>query len=505
MVSKFMWSCVVLFLVVPALAGETPEEKKPGEAALRDRIEGLVARLGSEAWKERKAAEKELIRIGIPAVPALEKALKSDDPEVRVRARRALDRIRENIRPPRKVRPPGVERDEFTNKDKAKKKKPEPFPVPDPFGEDFADMIKRLLEDPFPRRDREDWKAWEKEFEKRMREGPFGKWEEKLTELLKELEKDVPGLRNWTAAEKHAFSKNGRTVEVERTAKGEVKVVLHTKDDEGRPKVERFSAPNEKIFREKHPDVYEKYVKGRLSRSPIVINPGQDPWGEWRKKVDEMLRRHRKAFDPDKIRRDMDERMRRFRREPWSFRLRGKPGSTRVFFRDGDVSVDLERTDTGRIRLILRKRDEQGRIVEDRYEEASEEAFRKKFPKIHEKYVKGKISKRGVRLEFSPRSPRIRFGARPDRSRFGITTEGVSELVRVHLNLEEGVGFIVKAVVPGSKADRAGFKKYDLVLKAGGLYVTRPSELEDKIENAEGPVEVELIRRGERMTLSVGK
>lgn len=58
------------------------------------RIEKLVAQLGSERWADREAAADELLRVGQPAVPALERALKSADREARHRARLLLDRLR---------------------------------------------------------------------------------------------------------------------------------------------------------------------------------------------------------------------------------------------------------------------------------------------------------------------------------------------------------------------------------------------------------------------------
>jgi hypothetical protein len=54
----------------------------------------LVAKLGHEDYQVREDATKQLIGMGQAAVPALEKALQSEDLEVRVRAGRALRAIR---------------------------------------------------------------------------------------------------------------------------------------------------------------------------------------------------------------------------------------------------------------------------------------------------------------------------------------------------------------------------------------------------------------------------
>jgi tetratricopeptide (TPR) repeat protein len=61
-------------------------------------LERLVAQLGSENWHEREAAAEEILRFGQHAAAALQRALKSPDPEVRYHARALLDQLR--WRPP---------------------------------------------------------------------------------------------------------------------------------------------------------------------------------------------------------------------------------------------------------------------------------------------------------------------------------------------------------------------------------------------------------------------
>lgn len=62
---------------------------------LAARIDGLVRRLGSDAYAEREAAGKELEAVGGPALDALRKAATTDeDPEVRQRAADVFKRIR---------------------------------------------------------------------------------------------------------------------------------------------------------------------------------------------------------------------------------------------------------------------------------------------------------------------------------------------------------------------------------------------------------------------------
>lgn len=80
-----------------ALAQEKVEEEPAGkQAQAGSKVESLVKQLGAESFKEREAATEELKKIGRPAVPALEEALKSEDAEVRSRAEQILKEIKES-------------------------------------------------------------------------------------------------------------------------------------------------------------------------------------------------------------------------------------------------------------------------------------------------------------------------------------------------------------------------------------------------------------------------
>jgi HEAT repeat protein len=60
---------------------------------LEAKIKELVKQLGSDNFDTRQKATEQLIKIGAPAVAELRKAVKSDDAEVRHRARAVLDTI----------------------------------------------------------------------------------------------------------------------------------------------------------------------------------------------------------------------------------------------------------------------------------------------------------------------------------------------------------------------------------------------------------------------------
>ncbi|KPK82966.1 MAG: hypothetical protein AMJ81_08725 [Phycisphaerae bacterium SM23_33] len=65
-------------------------------AADETKIQRLVGDLGADSYRLREQAQAELVKIGPPAVKALEEALKSADMEVRQRSQKALAEIRKN-------------------------------------------------------------------------------------------------------------------------------------------------------------------------------------------------------------------------------------------------------------------------------------------------------------------------------------------------------------------------------------------------------------------------
>ena len=68
-----------------------------------ERIERLIAQLGSDDWHQREAAAAAIRPLGLYAIAPLERALKSPDPEVRFRARALLDELR--WQPPKDLPP----------------------------------------------------------------------------------------------------------------------------------------------------------------------------------------------------------------------------------------------------------------------------------------------------------------------------------------------------------------------------------------------------------------
>lgn len=85
-----------LVALAAAVPGHTAkagaQEQKPATDPDR-KIEQLIEQLGSSKFRIREAAAKELLALGKRAIPALRKALRSTDPDVRLRAQLLLNEI----------------------------------------------------------------------------------------------------------------------------------------------------------------------------------------------------------------------------------------------------------------------------------------------------------------------------------------------------------------------------------------------------------------------------
>ena len=84
----------------------------------------------------------------------------------------------------------------------------------------------------------------------------------------------------------------------------------------------------------------------------------------------------------------------------------------------------------------------------------------------------------------------------------GLFAEPVPEPLAHHLLLVAGEGLMVKAVVPGSRAERIGLRRYDVILRIGDERVESPAQLK-RLNEEEGTVEI--VRRGEKTKIDLGK
>jgi len=73
------------------------QQETKADADLDRKIEKLVEQLGHDRYRIREAATKELLALGKRAVPALRKALRSTDADVRLRAQVILNEIESGV------------------------------------------------------------------------------------------------------------------------------------------------------------------------------------------------------------------------------------------------------------------------------------------------------------------------------------------------------------------------------------------------------------------------
>jgi serine protease Do len=99
----------------------------------------------------------------------------------------------------------------------------------------------------------------------------------------------------------------------------------------------------------------------------------------------------------------------------------------------------------------------------------------------------------------------LRRGQRPQRGYLGIGLWPIGESEAAALGIERNRGELVRSVVPGQPAERAGLQQGDVVLRVGGRDVT-PDETASYLISLVTPgqqVPVEVFRNGRRLTLNV--
>jgi len=74
--------------------------------------------------------------------------------------------------------------------------------------------------------------------------------------------------------------------------------------------------------------------------------------------------------------------------------------------------------------------------------------------------------------------------------------------LRTQLQLAEDMGVVIEQVVPNSPAEKAGLRKHDIVLRAGGTAVDGMSKLQE-IVGAGAPIELKLLRLGKEISVTV--
>jgi serine protease Do len=99
----------------------------------------------------------------------------------------------------------------------------------------------------------------------------------------------------------------------------------------------------------------------------------------------------------------------------------------------------------------------------------------------------------------------LRRGQRPERGYLGVGLQPLDENIADSLGLPKDRGELVRTVVPGEPASKAGIQQGDVILKVGGRDVTPDETVSYLIANTAvgSRVPLEIIRDGRRQTLTV--
>lgn len=86
----------------------------------------------------------------------------------------------------------------------------------------------------------------------------------------------------------------------------------------------------------------------------------------------------------------------------------------------------------------------------------------------------------------------------------GVQVESLDETLRAQLKLPDQEGLLVNAVEPESAAEKAGFKKYDILLAVGDQPLKGSEDLVSRIQNSSGKaLTFKLLRGGKTITVEV--
>jgi hypothetical protein len=92
----------------------------------------------------------------------------------------------------------------------------------------------------------------------------------------------------------------------------------------------------------------------------------------------------------------------------------------------------------------------------------------------------------------------------PSRFMIGVHCEPVTDLLKLHLGLDDNVGLAVLQVVDDSAADKAGLAMSDIITRLGETNIGSISDLIAAVEKVEtNEAELHYIRRGKRETTTV--
>ena len=440
----FLWSALFA-LALPVSASVVMAEDAPASAADAAIIDALIKQLGADDFRSREAASEKLAKLGRTARPALQKAAKnSESPEVRWRAEQLLKQMEGGA----------AEKPLGSDGDRPLPPTPTPgtplpgsgTPVPSsPFGQsgDLAERMKKILE----------------QLQKQRGRNPL------MGGLFGSRKIEAPGLT------------------LERISGGQVEL-----------KVRRTTTPDDA-------QVDDIYV-GRSLSDILEAHPELAK----HEGMEELKRKDAKGSWPG-----MDEF---FKNGMPRVRIETFPGgngfgmmtSSGVSISQGPDGVTVKITEKG----------EDGKPVTKEYKAATMEELKRKHPEIADKvggfgvrvmppnfFWPDRSKRRPGGLMPSPVTPRAN-PITPAGKIFGLGLVKPDDALASHLKLDRGMGAVVREVQADSPASRLGFERNDIIVAINGTPVTLEAAVTKlrTIGRGTDPVSVEIIRKGQKQTLS---
>jgi len=174
-------------------------------------------------------------------------------------------------------------------------------------------------------------------------------------------------------------------------------------------------------------------------------------------------------------------------------------GSSEVIRGSADgYDYTLESIGDGRYTLRAKRIGEDGRTLEEFVRDGTLKELQEKYPFLRKTLAiqtfDGSLRVRDKFTMDRAKAAMVTFSPGAGCCPAGLTVRTPPEELSFHLELPEGAGLIVERVDPGSRAEKLGLRRFDILLRLDGELIDSPRQLE-ALDRSRG--ELEIIRRAE--------
>jgi hypothetical protein len=245
----------------PVRAESTTPPPETSSTATAEEVDGWIRKLGDASYRNRKAAEASLARIGKAALPALEKAAEShDDNEVRWRARRLTQQIQQAdapsavTQPPRRLQPFRPQQPTPPGQG-GQGGQGRPGGQSGQFGPDLDDVFDRVFE------------RLERDFQIDVpRRSFFG------DSFFQDLQRQMDEMRQQMGGSSGAMQGSGESMSMQMGPDG-VRVEVRKRGTDGKEDVKVYEAPDLETLRAQNPEIGRVLGGVQVFRFP-QMDPG---------------------------------------------------------------------------------------------------------------------------------------------------------------------------------------------------------------------------------------